>query len=400
MRILILSDGFSAPAYKPRLRALCDFLYTHGHEIEVYCEQADPLHFEHKYPINEIALYSGTKIDWAIKNCATMLFNWKERAFEKRVTQAIQGKVFDLVFCTSFYSFPLRSANNIAIKRGIPSVLDLRDMVEQAPANQRLYLRHHHALLHFFAKLYQHQNIRRRNYDLRRANAITTVSPWHVNLVRSITPCPCYLIYNGFDETIFQPKDCQSSQFKIIYTGKVFPVPQQDPSMLFEGIKATGLTPEQLSIHWFTDELSRQRIQNMAARAEVQPWMVYHKERPQNEIISLLHEASICLVLTSRAGDNNGHGKMTTKFFEGLGIEKPVLCVESDEECLAAVIRSTHAGISAVNVQEVKTFILDKYAEWQSKGYTRQQVDHQQKRLFSRQEQARQWEQLFREIIG
>ena len=101
MRILILSDGFGGPAYKPRLRPLCDYLHAQGHTVEVYCEKADPLVFAHSYPIREIALYRGNRWDWAVKNFATMLFNWKERAFMRRVEKAIKGKRFDLVFCTS-----------------------------------------------------------------------------------------------------------------------------------------------------------------------------------------------------------------------------------------------------------------------------------------------------------
>ena len=395
MRILILSDGFSAPAYKPRLRALCDYLHAQGHSMDVFCEQADSLDFAHAYPIHEIRLYSGHRADWALKNGATMLFNWKERAFERQVERQIRGKAYDLVFCTTFYTFPMRTANRIAARRGIPSVVDLRDMVEQAPANQMLYLGHHNTWLRPFGRLYQRQNIRRRNRELCRASAITTISPWHVALVRSISDRPCHLIYNGYDSSLFRPKDVPSEQFRLIYTGKVFPRPQQDPALLFEGIKRSGLSPKALAVDWYSDEASTERIRSMAAEAGVEAWMQYHGMVPQAQIAELLHEASVCLVLTSRASDTTGHGMMTTKFFEALGVEKPVLCVESDEECLAQVVRETKAGLSATDAEQVKAFLLDTYAEWQANGFTRRQVDKEQKRLFSRQEQARQWEQLF-----
>lgn len=400
MHILILSDGFSGPAYKPRLRVLCDYLHDQGHTIEVFCEQADPLDFAHAYPISEVALYSGSKWDWAVKNLATMLFGWKESAFMRRVEKAVQSKRFDLVFCTSFYSFPLRAATRIARHRHIPCVLDLRDMVEQAPANQALYLRHHSPLLQPFTILYRKQNIRRRNRELRRADAITTISPWHVELVHSITKKPCYLIYNGYDETVYAPEDVTSDRFKIIYTGKVFPVPQQDPTLLFEALKRLNIPPDQLSVEWYTDADSNARVQAMARQTGVEKWMNYHGIVSQENIGGLLHEASVCLVLTSRASDVNGHGKMTTKFFEALGVEKPVLCVESDEECLAQVIRQTQAGLSATDTDQVVTFIREKYAEREKQGFTHQAVDSQQKKLFSRQAQARQWEQIFTEITG
>ena len=400
MRILILSDSFSAPAYKPRLRALCTYLCQQGHMVEVICEKADALNFEHDYPIHEIPFYNGHFLDWALKNFASLWFNWKDSSFYDKVEKIIGGGQYDLVFCSSFYTFPLQTTNRIARKLQIPSVIDLRDMIEQAPTNQTLYLRHHSAILNPFAHIYRHINIHRRNKELQRANIITTVSPWHVDLVKSISSRPCFLIYNGYDDTIFHPKDVITKQFKIIYTGKVFPQPQQDPTLLFEALKRLRLSPKQICVEWYTDEKSERLIKQMAHEAGVEQWLHYNGVVSQDKIPELLHKASICLVLTSKANDNNGHGKMTTKFFEALGVEKPVLCVESDEECLAHIIQDTNAGISALNVDQVCSFILDKYADWQANGFTRQNVDMQKKKLFSRREQAKQWEKIFKDITG
>ena len=90
---------------------------------------------------------------------------------------------------------------------------------------------------------------------------------------------------------------------------------------------------------------------------------------------------------------------MTTKFFEALGTEKPVLCVPSDKECLAEVIQETNAGLAASSVQEIQAFILDKYAEWKAKGFTRQPVNAELKQLFTRQYQAQQFENIFLSLI-
>jgi hypothetical protein len=88
---------------------------------------------------------------------------------------------------------------------------------------------------------------------------------------------------------------------------------------------------------------------------------------------------------------------MTTKFFEALGVEKPILCVQSDEECLARVIRETNAGLAATNVEEIKKFILHHYNQWLKHGYT--QINIINKEQFSRQKQALQFEELFNKII-
>jgi hypothetical protein len=88
---------------------------------------------------------------------------------------------------------------------------------------------------------------------------------------------------------------------------------------------------------------------------------------------------------------------MTTKFFEAIGVEKPVLCVRSDQGCLAQVIKETNAGIAANSVEEVKSFITLKYKEWQEKGFTRQPIlaRHQ----FSRENQAKQFVEIFDTLL-
>ena len=84
---------------------------------------------------------------------------------------------------------------------------------------------------------------------------------------------------------------------------------------------------------------------------------------------------------------------MTTKFFEALGCEKPILCTPSNTEELAQTIRNTNAGLASSSIDEVKAFIIEKYKEWQQQGYTRQAVIN--KGQFSREKQALLFEQLF-----
>ena len=88
---------------------------------------------------------------------------------------------------------------------------------------------------------------------------------------------------------------------------------------------------------------------------------------------------------------------MTTKFFEALGVEKPILCVHSDEGCLAQVINETQSGLAATNVNDVKQFILHHFALWQQNGHTH--IDVNNKEQFTRQNQARQFLDLFNQTI-
>ena len=127
--------------------------------------------------------------------------------------------------------------------------------------------------------------------------------------------------------------------------------------------------------------------------------MVLHSFVHITEIPQLLHQSSIILVASQKSSANGTHGIMTTKFFEALGVEKPVLCVPSDEECLAQVIQETNAGLAATNAEQICAFIDQKYREWKKNGFTRQAVNPEQKQRFTRQFQAQQFEQLFIQAI-
>ena len=89
---------------------------------------------------------------------------------------------------------------------------------------------------------------------------------------------------------------------------------------------------------------------------------------------------------------------MTTKFYEALGCEKPVLCTPSDKGILADTIQFTNAGLASSDMKEIKAFILDKYAEWKHQGFTRQAVSN--KDQFNRYIQAQEFENLLRHITG
>jgi len=394
--ILIVADAFGKPSYAPRLRSICDHLVQQGWKVEVYTERFITLDFQHAYPIYECDLYRNRTWDWAIKTAYSLLTDWKNRAFSKWLIEATRDKHYDLVFCTTFSTFPLRAALDVAKAKHIPLHVDLRDIDEQAPNSQ--YQAHRQWWALPFRKWYRNINIRRRNQIVRQANSVTTVSPWHVNFIKALN-ANTTLIYNGYNENLFLPCDKKSEIFTILYTGRIYESALQDPTLFIQAV-STLPALEHFSIEWYTNENGRQVIQHLAAHFNCEHLMRYHNYISTEQIPNLLHQCSIALVLSHKATENGPHGIMTTKFFEALGVEKPVLCVPSDEECLDAVIKETNAGIAATSAEEVQSFILSKYAEWKANGFTHQPVNPDQKRLFSRQYQAQQFEELLTRIIS
>lgn len=354
--ILVISDPPAAPGYLPRLRYLCDYLVRQGHDVTLVTEQYQPLPFDHSYPIITIPMFTGGMFDWLLKTVWTLLTDWHNRAFARKALHAIPNTpyTFDTVLCTSFSDFPLGAGLRLARHFGARLICDIRDLDEQVEHSRYQY-KHQSAWLMPFRHLYRAIHLRRRNKVLRAAQAITTVSDWHADFIKQFNP-NTYVVYNGYDAQQFYPKDIPNKEFKITYIGSLF--------------------------EWQKPALSM--VQHVAQELNI-PIEIHTPQKEPIEHTQLgdaIRQSSIMLVLTSE----HTHGMLTTKFYEALGCEKPILCVPSDKGSLAKLIAYTNAGIATDDTETIKAFLQENYNEWRQYGYTRQAVQHREE--FSRETQA------------
>lgn len=364
-KLLVVSDPLAPPGFSPRVRFLCDYFVQKGYDVTLLTEEDKPLTFAHTYPIQTIRMYNGTTFDWLVKTVWTLISDWHNRVFAQRA-MAVLPNDYDAVLCTVFSDFPLGAGLRIARELHIPLVCDIRDMEEQV--ENSFYQYHHKSRwLMPFRHIYRLIHRHRRNNVLRAANAITTVSPWHAEFIRTIThnQSPITIIYNGYDALQFYPKELRTEQFVVSYIGTLHE--WQQPAL----------------------EKVKQVIEELR-----QPDIVLDIHTPQQNPVShdqmgdAVRRSSIVLVLTAP----HTHGMLTTKFYEALGCEKPILCVPSDKGCLAELIDYTNAGIATEDTKEIKAFILDQYNMWKQNGYTYQPTQHRED--FSRAYQTQQFEQI------
>ncbi len=390
-KILIITDAITQPLYTPRVRNLYHYFSQKGIEIDWVTEKYEEVPSEFNIKLHQIPFYKQKgffgKIEWIIKNFLNILFDYKNNYFTKKILTLTKSKQYDLVFCSTFHSFGLKAAYNIAKTKNIPLHIDLRDIAEQCDNNE--YNKSKIAL-GFIGNYYRKINISRRNKILRQANSITTVSPWHVDFIKQINH-NTHLIYNGYDSKAFIPQHINSNYFDIIYTGKWYSPILQDPTLLFQAL--SEINNPQIRLIWYTNNDAHSQIQNFVKQYNLTTPVIINGYIPNNEIPNILNQSSIILVLTNKGN----RGIMTTKFFEAIGVEKPILCVRSDEECLAQTINETNAGLAATNVEEVKNFILHHYNQWQQNGYTH--INVKNKEQFSRQNQALQFEKIFNQVL-
>ena len=408
-KVLVICDIFP-PAFAPRMGYLCKYLPALGWEPVVITEFIPQyiykeLSNECQYVTYVNYYHASNKfirtLKYAFVFMADFFFGYKDWKMTKIAQRQIEKHHISLILSSTYRTFPLRTAHKISKKNNIPLVVDLRDIIEQFPDNEHISKKFTNIefLNRFIANRLTKKLLNQRNHVLKDAAVVTTVSPWHVETLKQFAG-NVQLIYNGFDPELFFPEINPAKTFKITYTGRLMSTALRDPSLLFEAVAnlfaATKIEPETFRIQFYTDNESKNMISAMAEEYDVARFIDYFGYVSNHVIPGILNESSVLLLLTNKSdATKTPQGIMTTKVFEYLAVEKPVLCVRSDEGCLEATLQETQSGIAANNVEQVEQFIMQKYAEWQQNGYTHQKIDTQKVRQYSRKAQAEQFIRIF-----
>jgi glycosyltransferase involved in cell wall biosynthesis len=346
------------------------------------------------------------RIEWAATVLCDLLFDYKDRRMYREALRLSANHRFDLILCSTFRTFPLPAARRLARKTGLPLVVDLRDIIEQCAGNE--FIEHRlpeiPGLGRIIASAFRRHNLKIRNRILRDAACVTTVSPWHVSVLKAYN-ANTRLIYNGYDPEIFYPSAVRSDRFFITYTGRLFSIALRNPDLLFRAVERLAaeriITPGMFRIRWFVDEKSKNLIVGAAEKyAGMMAYMDFLGYVSAAKIPAILNESAILLLLTNRAGADGPQGIMTTKFFESLAVGKPILCVRGDEGCLEEVMNRTRSGLSAHDADEVYDFIKKHYQRWLEGKPGEDSSDRNEIRKFSREEQAKQFIDIFNSVIG
>lgn len=410
-KVLIICDAFP-PAFGPRMGYLCKYLKQCGWEPIVLTEHIDDTLFAFladECPTTYVRYYTARgkvarQLEWLATFLLDLCFGYKDRLLYKKAQALIEEHGAELVLCSTFRTFPLPTALRIARKYRLPLIADTRDIIEQYAGQE--YLDHAIPSLlgmgKIVAAIHKWKCLRQRNKALRYATAVTTISPWHVEVMKQYNP-KVELIYNGFDPELFYPEQPTTRQFTITYTGRLISTAMRDPLLLLEALAiltAKGvLSPEKCRVAWYVDKTSEAVIRREADKAGVAQYMDFKGYVSASAIPKILNNSSVLLLLTNKAAGGGPKGIMTTKFFESLAVGKPILCVRSDEDCLEAAIRKTNAGLAARHADEVCNFLAHHYQQWQQQGYTSSSIRKEELCKYSRKEQANQFIRIFEQAL-
>jgi hypothetical protein len=199
----------------------------------------------------------------------------------------------------------------------------------------------------------------------RTAAAIVAVSgPWAEHY-RERFQSPTVAIYNGFDPDGLphrsQRMPAPAEPLSIVYMGALYGG-LRDPSVLYEAIKRSGLTPKQLKICYYGPTAAE--IYPLAEKLDVLDFVVLKDRVPYRTSLETQRASDVLLLLQSPEDPRN----VPAKIFEYLALCRPILGLGLDGGIPAQLVRERGAGIYITDADAVAAQLRRWVAEKENTG--------------------------------
>jgi len=186
---------------------------------------------------------------------------------------------------------------------------------------------------------------------LRRAIAITTVSePW-AKVYRHTYAKPVAVICNGYDLASGPAEEEPSRSpetLRIVYTGGIYRG-RRDPSPLFAALNAMGRDAQDIRVEFYGTDPAQ--VAPLAEHHGVAELVVVHPSISHDQAIIEQRRADILLLM--QWNNPNEQGNVPGKFFEYLGVLRPILLLGLREGVPATIIRERQAGFFSNDPAEI-----------------------------------------------
>ena len=174
------------------------------------------------------------------------------------------------------------------------------------------------------------------------ANIITSVSPVYTDRISQLVKVPGQTILNGFDTLLpkIQPED--NNSFIIVYNGTLYDT-QDVEGFVRAIIRCLELFGNKINIQIQFPGVCYDPNQERRLRVLIkgyESFFLLTPRIPKEEIIKLQQHADLLLMLTHRGQK----GIPSSKLYEYLSLQKPILCFPSDHDIVAETLHKTGVG--------------------------------------------------------
>ena len=308
---------------------------------------------------------------------------WKPYAL-KQGKKIINGEHIDLIFSTAPPMSTHLIAKSLAKNSGLPWVVDMRDP---------------------WTDVFYYHNLKRTRVAvaldrwleksvLRSANGIVTVSPTIVKLLKAKVANDYYVIPNGYDKDDFiniKPLR-DDKKIHIVHAGHL--AVNQNPTGFWAALKKLIHENETIRHVLVLDFYGsiHSEVKDSIVEHDLEPLANFHAYIPHDELVAVMKRAALLFFVVPDT--SYGKGILTSKLFEYMGVERPILGIGPEDGDAAEIIRQTRVGRMINNGHHDKMFA---FLDFLTKGeevlfpdralnlYTREQLTKSLAEIFSRQ---------------
>jgi len=177
---------------------------------------------------------------------------------------------------------------------------------------------------------------------LRGARALVTVSPLVGRDLARRYPMPVITVLNGYSQDDLPPPAPRprSERLSIVYTGAVY-AGLRDPSALFAAMALLGPRAAEVEVVFYGPLANS--VMALAARHGVERHVAVRPGIPYLD--SLRRQAAADVLLLLQRNHVSDEGNIPAKFFEYIGVRRPILLLGCETGVIANMIRERGAGV-------------------------------------------------------
>ncbi|GMQ26681.1 hypothetical protein Aoki45_33640 [Algoriphagus sp. oki45] len=269
--------------------------------------------------------------------------------------ELIQKEKFDIILSSAPDQWGITLGEKLANSLNCRFVVDFRDIFEQEIFEKRS----------FQENIHRRRMLRKRNMTANKADLITTVSRFHQNVLQKKFGIKTAVIYNGYDHEVFIPMNLppKDSCFRISYLGRILSEWYHNPQVLFQALNEIGkeskIGPDEFQINFYGAD--KNKLDHYLTEQNSK-YVSFFPRVTSLEVPRIMNDSQVLLLITNKGR----YGVMTTKFFEYVGVKKPVLCIPGDGSELQEMIESQNLGITLDSVHALKNYIYESVQAFQA----------------------------------
>ena len=196
------------------------------------------------------------------------------------------------------------------------------------------------------------------------ASLITSVSAVYTDRISQFVKVPGETILNGFDTLLPRTFNNDTSSFVITYNGTLYDT--QDVEVFIQSvIRCIDVYRNKITIQVRFPGVSYDPIQEKRISHLIQGYEQHFflsQRIPKSEVIQLQQSSDVLLMLTHRGK----RGIPSSKLYEYLSIQKPILCYPSDNDIVEETLLKSGVGLivqTGVQLYEKISLMIDKKIE-------------------------------------